>query len=130
MKPWLIAVMSFSILLNTYLLIREIDLSSGGGSYEQSPDMKHTVSLSSLKNSNPLASDKSVYAKITLREGFIAGELEQTFIVSPIKGENDMEYRYLEKPIEWSTDSQTATVTTPDFTLLIKLNKNGEQAGK
>lgn len=75
----------------------------------------------SLRNLNPLTADKRVYAEVSVHRGLIADERIQTFRVSPIGAADEMAYRNLEGAIRWSDDSKTATVATPDFTLVIQL---------
>ena len=118
MKTFLV----ISLLLNAYLVIRGIDVISGGGMHEQSPDMAHTVMINSQRNLNPFATDREVYAEISLHNGFIADERLKTVIVRPISESYDSAYRSLKDPIQWSNDSQEVTVTTPDFTLSINLH--------
>lgn len=121
MKVFLCVLAAFSLLLNAYLVVREIDGSAGGGQHKQSPDMQHTVTVNSIKNLNPLSTDTEVKAVVTLHKGGIAYDRIRTFTVTPISGSSEMAYREIADPIEWSEDSKSATVTTPDFTLTINV---------
>ena len=121
MKKTLLTVTSLSLLLNAYLLVRELDIETGSGTVLQSPDMKHTASLMSHRNLNPLSADRSRSAVISIYDGYVADECIRTVRMNPISESSDHGFRDLDKPIQWSEDSQEATITTPDLTLTINL---------
>ncbi len=114
-------LLAASLLLNAYLLVSPIDISDGGGLDLQSPDKVHTVMVNSLRNLNPLASERRHRAEITIHDGYIADEVIRKFTVTPITVESNSAYRYLKDPIQWSADSTKVTITTPDFTIIANL---------
>lgn len=106
---------------NVYFLLKNIDVSLGGGTHMQSPDEAFTVMLNSRRNANPLANQNGVYAEITVHAGYIADKVVKKIIISPITTSDDMEYRKLEDPIKWAENSKEVTVTTPDFKLILNM---------
>jgi len=127
MKKSIIIVLILSVLLNAYLLLTKFDLVTGGGQHKQSPDEEYTVMINSHRNMNPLADSQTYYSVITLRKGFIAGDIIQKFVVSPINIRSEMQYRELKNPIQWSDDSRSVTITTSEYE--IKAHIRPEQVG-
>jgi len=106
-------LLAASILLNFYLLIRQQDMSPGGGQQKVSPDGRFIAAAMSKRQANPFVREHGLYGELTLRSESIAKPPLITVLIRPEAIQNEMAYRELSGLIQWNAASTEATFTTP-----------------
>lgn len=102
-----------SVLLNLFLFLRHLDISSGGGRHKQSPNGAWIAMANSRSNSNPLASDRRISGQLTIRRESLCNPPLVSITVCPENVRDEMEYRNLDDLIKWSDDSSNVVFRTP-----------------
>ncbi len=106
-------LLAISILLNLYFLVRQMDLSTGGGRHKLSPDGRFLAVAQSKRQTNPLAKDHRPYGELTIRKESIANPPLVSVIIQPEAVSDEMEYRQLENLIQWSSNASAVVFQTP-----------------
>jgi len=105
--------LGISVAVNVLLLLGHLDIPSGGGQYETSPNGVFVASVNSLRNSNPFGLDKRIYSEMTVRRGGSSSPPLVSIIVRPERVTNEMEFRAIDDLISWSDDSTSVVFQTP-----------------
>ena len=106
-------ILGISIAINVLLLLGHLDVRSGGGRYEASPNGVFVASANSLRNSNPFGLDRRIYSEMTVRRGGSSSPPLVSVIVRPERVTDEMEFRAIDDLISWSDDSTSVVFQTP-----------------
>ena len=105
--------LGISVAINVLLLLGHLDIPSGGGQYETSPNGVFVASVNNLRNSNPFGLDKRIYSEMTVRRGGSSSPPLVSIIVRPERVTDEMEFRAIDDLISWSDDSTSVVFQTP-----------------
>lgn len=119
----LMILLAASILLNFYLLVRQQDMSPGGGQQKMSPDGRFIAVAMSKRQANPFAREHGLYGELTLRPKSIANPPLVTVVIRPEPIQAEMAYRELSGLIQWNAASTEVTFTTSAGQFTLKVPK-------